>query len=425
MTFEFKLPDIGEGIHEGEIVEWLVSEGDEVAEDQDIVEVMTDKATVQISSPRAGTIQTIHFQAGEVVDVGDVFVTIQETGEEAAPAEVEPSPTPAEPSQVDAEPEAPARQEIKTPTGPPSNGAPTRTPAGILAPPRVRIRARELGIDLTEVQGSGPAGRILLEDLETQATEQDKPPRPSPRAPPASKGRGMGHGFSLSTPGRGNLRAIEGVHLPAGSRGLVATRAQDLQPHFSYTLVVDADHIVAATSKASQAQGDGPTVDATVLLAQAVARALREHPRCNALVDEATGDLVIPEQVALAVARPGPDGMTRTLVPDAANKSRAEIAQVLEDEASGEDATVTLTDLGELGGIAATPVLAHPQVTAITAGSIREVARLHEGEMVSGYEMTLSFSFDHRYVDGYNGAVFAKRVAALLEAPAGMLLDAR
>ncbi len=428
LVFEFKMPDIGEGIHEGEIVEWLVSEGDQVEEDQDIVEVMTDKATVQISSPRAGTIQEIRFEEGDVVDVGDVFVVIavdgepsaeDETGTTEEPADAE-TPSEPEPS-PDAQDEGTAT--VETPSSSRSNGGPTRTPQGVLAPPSVRIEARQQGIDLTEVQGSGPGGRISLADLE--AHEPAATEIPSPGRPQAG---GLVQGFDLRSIDRSDASSVEPIQAPAASPRASAARAKHHQAHFSYVLSLPADRLVRAVEEAQPLAAEHQvTVDDEAFILKAIAQALTEHRRCNALVDEETGDLVIVEPIHLDVARHREAGLELVTVPSAQDAGIIDIARALEDGTDEEvQATASVTTLGGLGGYASTPVLIHPQVTAVTVGSLKDVARHDDqGDLVVGKELTLSFSFDHRYVDGYDGAIFAKTVARLLEDPSGLLLGTR
>ncbi len=425
MVFEFKMPDIGEGIHEGEIVEWLVSEGDQVDEDQDIVEVMTDKATVQISSPRAGTIQEIRFQEGDVVDVGDVFVVIHVDGEPAATdtETSETTETPEPPATEEDDVQAPA-ETVEATGSASSNGGPKRTPQGVLAPPSVRIEARKQGIDLTEVEGSGPGGRIQMADLE------DHKKRPADR-PRQAGGRlqagGLVQGFDLRSIDRSDARSVELVQAPASSPRATAARAKGLQAHFSYVLSLPADRLVRAVEEAQELAAEHKvTIDDEAFIVKAVAQALTEHRRCNALIDEEAQELVIPGSVNLAVARHQADGLELVTVPSADSAGIIDIAQALDgDVDSDAQATASITTLGGLGGYASTPVLIHPQVTAVTVGALKDVARHEDGELVVGKELTLSFSFDHRYVDGYDGAVFAKAVARLLADPSGLLLGTR
>lgn len=397
MAYSFKLPDIGEGIHEGEIVSWLVAEGDGVEEDQDIVEVMTDKATVQISSPVAGTIGSIEFEEGETVNVGDVFVVIETDGDAPSP-EADPEPEEGEGAAEATEAPAEPRVEPASPAKPArGNGAPRRTPSGVLAPPSVRIEARKRGIDLANVSGSARGGRITLEDLE------------EPVAEAASRGSATA-AFELSAVDRSDARGTEPVRAQADSPRVVSARAKALSAHFSYSLRVSADALATA------AADRGDATDLTAFVVKAVATALADHPRLAGLVDEGTGDLVVPRARNIAVALPRDGRLVLRVVEAADEKGLDAIAAALEKGAAGHG-VLTVTALGALGGVVSMPVLQHPQVTGVGVGALRDVARLDDGEVVPGKELVLSFTFDHRYIDGFDGALFAQDVAALLEAP--------
>jgi pyruvate dehydrogenase E2 component (dihydrolipoamide acetyltransferase) len=422
--FEFELPDVGEGIHEGEIVNWLVGEGDVVDEDQDIVEVMTDKATVQISSPVAGTIDEIVFDEGDVVNVGEVFVVIDAEGETTdATVEESDEPDPAdqpEPAGSPDEPEpTPSASSSRT------NGhQPQRTPKGILAPPSVRIEARKRGIDITKVDGTGPAGRISLDDLDTHGPSDEPTPEPATTQPSGGSVAGV-LPYDLDPPSvdRENALAVERVQAPTTSPRASASRANRLQPHFSHAIEVDADELVDRAHRAL-ANADEDALDVqTAFVVKALARGLAENERCNAWVDEEDRALVIADDVNPAVAVPTDDGLELRTVENADQRGVLDIARTLAEGGDDAEPTFTVTAYGENnGGLVHTPMLVHPQVACVALGEVREVGKLDGGQPRPGHDVTLAFTFDHRYVDGYDGAMFAEDVRELLANPGTMLL---
>jgi pyruvate dehydrogenase E2 component (dihydrolipoamide acetyltransferase) len=430
--FEFKLPDVGEGVHEGEIVEWHVDEGDHVEADEDIVDVMTDKATVQISAPVAGTIEDLVYDEGDVVDVGEVFVIIApEDGAEADTAdEPEPEPEAAE-SEGDGDEEKtlfelPEKQTSAGGTRPARRERSAAPRQGqVLAMPRVRHEAKQEGVDLATVEPTGSKGHVTMEDLE-EAIKRGEP--------------GFGPqamDFDLPEVDRSGAREVEELK---GLRKRIwesMSRAKTLQPHFTYVEQVRADKLVQVREELKElGEERGVKVTYLPLITKAVVRALRNHPRCNALVDEETRDLVVKEPVNMGVAAATDRGLTVPVVHDAHEKSILEIAadvnelgqKANEQKLTMEDltgGTFTITSLGRVGGLMATPIINHPQVAIMGVHAIRDVPVVEDGEVVPGKVMNLSFSFDHRLVDGYDGALFAQDVKRFLEDPNLLLLESR
>jgi len=421
LAFDFELPDVGEGIHEGEIVNWLVEEGDQVAEDEDIVEVMTDKATVQISSPVAGTVQRLVFDEGDVVEVGQVFVEIDPAEGDVEPASQEPEPETADEGPAEPEP-APTTQGTNG-----REGAPQRTPEGILAPPSVRIEARKQGIDVTEVDGSGPAGRITMEDLEAHEPEPAAPTEEPAQPASAAAGEGgleevMPFDLEPDAVDRETAREVEPLRAAADSPRAHAARAMRLQPHFTHAVQIRADELMTNVERAATDDVDEDALT-TAFVVKAIARGLEEHERCNAWVDEESRDLVVADRVNVAVATPTDDGLELRTVPDADERGVLSIARVLADGGVDDvEATFTVTAYDGEGGLVATPVLVHPQVAGASIGRIRDVAVLEDGEAQPGQQFSLALTFDHRYVDGYDGALLADDVEELLSSPGSMLL---
>ncbi len=448
--FHFELPDVGEGVHEGEIVNWLVDEGDSVDEDEDIVEVMTDKATVQISAPVAGTIKQLRFEEGDVVDVGDVFVVIGAEGEvdtdtEEASPEAQEAEASGDDGGPDSSPDEGETDESKTlfelPEGPGGSdrerrparrrGAPKQTASSgdVLAMPRVRHAAKEQGIDLAGIQATGSQGHVTMQDLEAYLEG-------------AAQG-GVGgfqleqFDFNLPQIDRDSAREIEPLK---GLRKRIAenmTRAKTLQPHFTYVEELRADKLVATRTELKQL-GQKRDVNVTYLplIAKALVRALREHPRCNALIDEQNQELVHQQPINLGIAVATDRGLIVPVVKHADEKSLLEIASEIqtlstkahENKLSMDDitgGTFTITSLGRVGGMLATPILFHPQVAIMGVHAIRDEPVVEEGEIVPGKKMNISFTFDHRVIDGYNGALFAQDVKKYLEDPNLLLLEGR
>jgi pyruvate dehydrogenase E2 component (dihydrolipoamide acetyltransferase) len=441
--FEFELPDVGEGVHEGEIVNWLVDEGDVVDEDQDIVEVMTDKATVQISSPVAGTIKDLVYDEGTVVDVGDVFVIIGPEGEVDTDESEDATEEPAEPetggshgSRDDEEKtlfELPDKAEGSGKQQRPAARKKAKTASStgqVLAMPRVRRAAREQDVDLARVEPTGSKGHVTMEDLETFL---ESGPQPAPQ-----------QGFTLEQldidlpeVDRESAREVEPLK---GMRKRIAenmTRAKTLQPHFTYVEEVRADELVETRSELRDL-GEKRDVKVTYLplIAKALVRALRDYPRANAHIDEENQELVHQQPINLGIAVATDRGLIVPVLKNADEKSILEIAAEIqelsrkahENKLSMDDltgGTFTITSLGPVGGMMATPIINHPEVAIMGVHAIKDKPVVEDGEVVPGKQMNISFSFDHRVIDGYDGALFAQEVKKYLEDPNLLLLESR
>ncbi len=390
MPFEFRLPDIGEGVVEGEIVRWLVEPGQQVAEDQPLVEVMTDKATVELPSPVAGRILERYGKEGETIAVGATLVIIEaEPG--AAPA---PSPAAAsEPSPSTAEP----------PTEPPAAAAPD----AILATPAVRRLARTRGIDLARVVGTGPGGRITIEDVERTATAAPSAPEPT--------------GEFL--PYRGLRRKI-GSHLTLSKRTAV---------HYTYVEEADATEL-AHLRRAYLQGGSDRHLTFLPLILKAVVSGLRAFPLLNSSLDEEQGRIVLHRNCNIGIATATPEGLVVPVIKAVATKSilelAAEIRQITEAVRAGkvrvedlQGGTFTVTSLGPLGGLVATPVINYPEVAILGIHKIQKRPVVRDDRVVIREMMNLSLTCDHRVVDGYEAARFLHHVIRLLECPGLMLLE--
>jgi pyruvate dehydrogenase E2 component (dihydrolipoamide acetyltransferase) len=405
--FEFRLPDIGEGVVEGEVVRWLVKEGDSLREDQPMVEVMTDKATVEIPSPRAGKVAQRMFSEGQVCPVGKVLIVIdteEGAGESAPPA--------AKAAGIEVVP-APAAGKA-----PPSRSNGVNAPdAGVLALPATRKLARESGVDIREVPATGPGGRVTSEDVRAHGAG-------APAAPAAGV-----------TDAPGDVRVpFRGVRKKIGERLALAKRTA---PHATYVEEVDVTALVALRAKLN-AELAAKKVKLSFLpfLIKATVAALKTFPQMNAVLDEAAGEIIQRRSYHIGVAAATDAGLVVPVVRDAGDRSlvelAAEIARLADLTRTGKAAreelagsTFTITSLGVFGGLMATAIINYPEVAILGVHRIiRRPAVVSDGKGGEKIEirdlMNLSLSFDHRVVDGYDAARFVAEIKATLESPGAL-----
>jgi pyruvate dehydrogenase E2 component (dihydrolipoamide acetyltransferase) len=419
MPFEFRLPDIGEGVAEGEVVQWFVKEGDAIREDAPLVGVLTDKANVEIPSPKTGRILRIHAQVGEKVKVGGLLVTIGAEGESAPPSpaagSAANSPTPA------AAPASPAPP-AASPGGPASSGR-------VLATPFIRRLAAERGIDLATVRGSGPGGRVTEEDLgqpETGRTAapvssgaRTSPPSPPTPASPAPAAAPPAEG-ETRVPIRG-LRRVIAEHMALS----VHTAA-----HFTYVEEVDVSELIQLRDRmAKHVEKQGVRLSYLPFIIKSVVAGLRANPRLNATMDDARGELVLHGTYDIGIATAAPDGLIVPVVHRAETKSLLQLAREIQDlsergragkltRAELTGGTFTITSLGALGGVLATPILNYPEVGIMGVHKIvRRPVYCADGSIGPADLMNLSVSLDHRVIDGIEGAQFLATVKSHLEDP--------
>ena len=438
MRYEFKLPDLAEGMVEGEIVNWLVGIGDTVAEEQPMVEVMTDKATVVISSPKPGGVLELNYEAGDIAAVGTTLFVLDVEGDGAQPAAADSVATPAPTKAVTAPaPTAPAPAAVTNRAlKPQTTPAPAPVPRGAgkaLATPATRRIARELGVDIGRVPGSGPAGRVTADDVRAFAsapgiasprvTSPSATAPPSPRFEPAA--RPPGEEREERTRIRGLRRAILET----------MSRSKRTAAHFTYVEEVDCENLVAARTRLKPL-GERMGVRLTYLpfIAKATLLALRYFPKMNASVDDEAGELVVKKHLHLGVAAATPPGLVVPVIRFADQMTLLELAQAIND--LGERArtntlkpdelkgsTFTISSLGKLGGVLATPIINHPEVAIMGVHKLEQRAVVHDGQIVARHRMNLSLSFDHRVIDGHEGAEFAQKVRYYLEDPEAMMLE--
>ena len=436
MPRAFVLPDLGEGLTEAEIRQVLVREGDVVREDAPLLEVETDKATVEIPSPIGGRVERIHVAPGQTVKVGQVLVTF---GDGGAPAGKQAADTldstrtlAPEPTTMITDAGA-ARQRTS---------APARTDGPVPATPATRRLARELGVDLRTVSGTGPGGRVSDEDVRTAAAApppaagEQPPARPSAETPAVARPLARTSVEPPPLPKFEQYGPIERQPLSHLRRTIAErmTLSATLVPHvthFDRADITDLDALIRRNLEAGKARG--VTLTLTSFLLKAVAQALGEHPHFNASLDPAAGELIVKRYVHLGVAVATERGLIVPVIRDVDRKPLLEIQRELgalasrtrEGKATLDDlrgGTFTVTNIGALGGTGAIPIINYPEVAILGVARGREEPVVREGAIVPRLLLPLSLTFDHRVADGADGARFASAIVHRLEHPDALLL---
>ena len=423
--FEFKLPDIGEGVVEGEIVEWMVSVGDTVKEDDPILSVMTDKATVEIPAPCDGTVTSIVGEAGDILPVGGVCIVFDVEGDGNA-SEEESSETAPEPEPVEETVEAPPAPDLPpvTPAPTPAEPAvPVARAAGTkaLASPAVRQRARAANIDLQHVAGSGPAGRISHADLDRHIAGG---------ASGATASRPIGGVAKVARNGTVDIKVI-------GLRRKIADgmmSSYSTIPHFSYFEEVDVTELESLRQHLNATRPEGaPKLTYLPFIMQALVKALAQRPECNAVYDDDAGVVTRHEAINLGIATQTDRGLYVPVVKHVeamdiwqSAEEMVRVTQATRDGKAGVDdlsgSTFTITSLGRLGGLGATPIINKPEVGILGVHNATERAVVRNGQVVVRRIMNLSSSWDHRVVDGHDGASLVQLVKSYLEHPATIFM---
>jgi 2-oxoisovalerate dehydrogenase E2 component (dihydrolipoyl transacylase) len=423
--YVFKLPDLGEGTVAAEIVNWHVKPGDLVVEDEVVVEVMTEKAAVEVPAPASGRVVSTTGAPGDTVAVGAELLVLET--EVAAPA-VAPAVTAARPAAAEApaaSPVAAARSAGNGSAAPAASGS-----ARVATSPAVRRRAHEAGVDLRQIPGSGPKGRIVPKDLEAYVARrvQPTPITPAARAVPAARPAAARPAPAAATE---EIKVI-------GLRRLIAQRMSEAKrniPHFAYVEELDITELESLRRHLNGKLPAGvPVLTYLPFLAVALVRVLRAFPQCNAHYDGERGVIVRYAAVHLGVATQTPDGLKVPVVHDAQTRNlwelAAEMRRVSEaartnkakrEELSGS--TITITSLGKLGGIASTPIINAPEVAIIGVNRAVERPVVLDGVIAVRRTMNLSSSFDHRFVDGYDAAAMIQALKECLEHPATIFID--
>jgi 2-oxoisovalerate dehydrogenase E2 component (dihydrolipoyl transacylase) len=425
--YVFKLPDVGEGTAEAEIVAWHVKAGDVIDEDQNLVDVMTDKATVEMTSPVSGKVIAIHGEPGAMAAVGSPLVELEVEGAgnvsgKAAPAKAEaPKPAP----KAEAKP-APKVEEKAAPKAEPrhhASSAPAFTTRGEgekpVASPAVRQRAQEMGIKLQFVPGTGPGGRISHEDLDAYI---------------ASGGSHVGGGRANGYAKRDGVEEVKVI----GLRRRIAESMQNAKrriPHFAYIEEIDMTELESLRAHLNKTKrADQPKLNVLPFLMRALVKVLSQYPQINARFDDEAGVVHRHHAVHIGIATQTANGLIVPVVKHAEARdvwdTAAEVARASsaarENKAKSDElqgSTITITSLGALGGVATTPVINYPEVAIIGPNAIIERPVVRDGQIVIRKMMNLSSSFDHRVVDGYDAAEFIQKIKALLEHPAMLFMD--
>ncbi|MGD9341247.1 MAG: dihydrolipoamide acetyltransferase family protein [Chromatiales bacterium] len=414
--YVFKLPDLGEGTVEAELMEWHVKPGATVKEDDVIADVMTDKANVEIPSPVSGTVVATTGQPGDMIAVGSDLIIFEtsDDGESAAePAEKEPQPAA---PQIEEPAVASAPQEQSAAVTADVTASATATGRRPLTSPAVRRLARETGVDLAAVAGSGPRGRILKADLENYLTRG-----PVAQSKPATR--------QLAT-GSDEIKVI-------GVRRVIAQRMTDSKrniPHFAYVEEIDVTELEALRKHLNgQAPAGAPSLTYLPFLVLALNRALRDFPQCNATYDSERNVIIRHHGVHVGIATQTDNGLMVPVVRHAEARDLYDIANEIsrvssaarDGKASKEElkgSTITITSLGKMGGIVTTPVINAPEVSIIGVNKAVDRPVVVNGAIAVRRIMNLSSSFDHRFVDGYDAAAMIQQMKSLLEHPATIFM---
>ncbi len=413
---DFRLPELGEGVYEAEVVRWLVEPGDTVKRGQALIEVLTDKATMEVSTPFAGVIETFNAEPGERIKVGDVILTYNDAT----------ASTGTVPIRAGSVNDGLAATAVATaPAARPGNG-PMATPAQVKAAPSVRQLAHKLGIDLGSVVGSGPHGRILVDDLTSLI--QRTVAAPAPAAPPAEKKMPV---FDYGKPG--TKQKFQGLRRIIAEHMSLATRTS---AHTTYIDECDVTDLVKMRESLRHGlAGKGLKLTYMPFFVKAVIGALKEVPIVNSSLDEEAGEITLHDQynIGMAVATPG--GL---IVPVIHRADRLSVLEIAREAAriSGEartgksklddlrGGTFTITSIGNLGGLFSTPIIHQPQVGILGIGKIVKRPVFDEHDQIRAAHMAyLSLTFDHRVIDGDVGIVFGNAIIRRLQNPASLLIE--
>jgi pyruvate dehydrogenase E2 component (dihydrolipoamide acetyltransferase) len=396
MAKEFRFPDVGEGITEGEVVRWLVKEGDEVKADETLAEIETDKAVVEMPSPYAGTVLKLHFKEKDLIKVGQVLVTIGEKGEAVPEAGPAPAGMPA------ARSAAPVQAAVPFRTG------------EVPATPKVRALAKELGIDIGTVPGTGPAGRITEDDV--QAAKM-KPAEKKPAVKIKAKYDIFG--------------SLERIPLRGVRRATARKMRESLDKaaHVTHCDEADAGALAALREKMKpEAEAAGIKLSYLPFIVKAVIEALKLHPTLNATLDDEEEEIVVKKYYNIGIAVDVPDGLIVPVVKMADQKSVLDIAAEIQalakaarertlDLADIKGGTFSITNVGVIGGDFATPIINFPEAAILATMKIADRARIENGVVVVKKTLPLCLSFDHRIIDGAEAARFTRDLVRFLENP--------
>lgn len=440
MIYEFRLPDIGEGIAEGEIVKWLVKEGDEVKEDDIIAEVQTDKAVVEIPAPVNGKVLRLHAKEGEVVNVGSVIVTFEVAGDAAGAEDASPLEQPSEQSQFVIAQQALEESEESAPSATPTPApAPARPAAGprtgkVLATPGVRKYAREKGVDITTVSGTGRHGQVTKEDIDRMLAAKERPAaitattpavETAPEAVEPTATPFLADVGERRVPLRGVRRAV--------AESMV--RSKFAAPHVTIMDEVDVSQLVALRSRLKpKAEEQGIKLTYLPFVVKALIAAARRYPELNASLDEEAQEIVYKTVYNVGIATATEQGLIVPVIHEADRKSILQLAEKIQELAQKarerkitleelRGGTISVTNIGSAGGLFFTPIINYPEVAILGTGRITEKPVVRHGQIVVAPVMALSLSFDHRLIDGELAQRALNYIKELLHDPERLLME--
>ncbi|TKD71816.1 dihydrolipoamide acetyltransferase family protein [Pseudalkalibacillus hwajinpoensis] len=443
MAFQFKMPDIGEGIHEGEIVKWFVKSGDEVKEDDILAEVQNDKAVVEIPSPVDGTVKEVHAEEGATVIVGDVVITFDAEGYEDAEEE----PTAEQPQAEEEAPKAEAKTEAKTEAKEDSAGSkplpeddeetdPTKR---VIAMPAVRKYARENGVSISKVSGSGKNGRVVKEDIDNHVNGGGEAAPEATEAPAASEEKAETATQETKQQPATASAQPETREKMKGMRKAIAkamVNSKHTAPHVTHMDEVVVTDLVAHRKKFKQYAAD-KDVKLTYLpyVVKALVSALREFPMLNASIDDSTDEIVHKHYYNIGIAANTDAGLVVPVVKEADRKPLLNVSSEINELAkkardgklSGDDmkgSTCTISNLGSAGGQWFTPIINNPDAAILGIGRIEEKPVVIDGEIVAAPVLALSISYDHRLIDGVTAQLALNHIKRLLNDPQLLMMEA-
>lgn len=446
MAFEFRLPDVGEGLHEAELLRWLVKEGDTVTEDQPIMEVQTDKAAVEITSPVSGRVVKLLGQPGDILKVHSVVVIFDDGSPGALPTAEEVASGAAAAAPGGEQPQA--SLDVPAPAAPAAPAAAAAVPAApapaaepprrALAAPATRRLARELGVDINQVPGTGPAGRVTSEDVRAFASGRAAPAQ----AQTAGAAGHAGAPPAPAQPAAAPAARAEGdqERLPLrGIRKVIAERmvkSKYTAPHVTAVEEVDMTELLAFRAQAKElAARKGIKLSFMPFVIKAVVAALREFPYLNASIDDEAQEIVLHKRFHIGFALDTEAGLLVPVIKDADRKpvftiaaemndliARGREGKLAPDEMRGS--TFTISNQGSIGGLFFTPVINHPEVAILGIGKTQERPVVRDGEIVIRQMAYLALSFDHRLIDGGMATRFLNRLAELLSDPTLLMMEA-
>lgn len=399
MSYEFKLPDIGEGLHEAEIIKWFVSVGDKVKQDELIAEIQTDKAVVEMTTPVAGKIIALAGEEGDVVKVGEMLITLERETNFSQNVHTKKS----EQTQLNNE---------------------KRSPKRVIAAPVVRKRARELGIDITKILGSAKGGRITIEDLEEFIREKDKK---------ETLGLSIGSHLEAFTSQEDERIPLKGLRKRIAEK---MVQSKYTAPHVSGLDEFDVTKLVLLRKQLLEQLDSNIKLTYLPFIIKAVTKALKEHPYFNATLDEENNEIILKKRYNIGIATATKQGLVVPVIKHADQKSIVEIAVELEELSRKaheqkltlsdmQDGTFTITSTGMRGGWFATPIINYPEVAIFGVHAIKRRPVVDDDEIVIRDMMGVSITFDHRVIDGEPSGRFMESIAKVLENPELLMLDVK